>query len=93
MSENIEGSATETAHKTYDAAADKARKTYDAARDKAQQVMGQARERASEYYQQGKEKAADYTGRVEDMVREQPIKSVLIAIGAGLLLGMLFRRK
>ena len=86
MSENTgsnEGSST----------AEAARKTYDAARDKAQQVMGQARERAGEYYQQGRDKAAEYEGRVEEMVREQPIKSVLIAIGAGLVLGMLLRRR
>ena len=30
---------------------------------------------------------------VEDMVREQPMKSVLIAVGAGLVLGMLLRRR
>ena len=70
-----------------------ARKTYDAAREKAQQVIGQVRERAGAYYQQGREKAVDYQHRVEDMVREQPMKSVLIAVGAGLVLGMLLRRR
>jgi len=76
-----------------EATGEKVRKTYDAAREKAQQVMSQVRERASAYYSQGREKAADYTHRVEDMVREQPMKSVLIAAGVGLLLGMLLRRR
>jgi len=86
MSENIGSQEASSAKET-------ARKTYDAAREKAQQVMGQARERAGEYYQQGRDKASEYQGRVEEMVREQPMKSVLIAAGAGLVLGMLLRRR
>lgn len=54
---------------------------------------GQVRERAGAYYQQGREKAVDYEQRIEEMVREQPMKSVLIAAGAGLVLGMLLRRR
>lgn len=90
MSENM---GTSGGTGSTQSAGETARKTYDAAREKAQQVMGQVRDRAGAYYQQGREKAADYEQRVEEMVREQPMKAVLIAAGVGLLLGVLLRRR
>ncbi len=70
-----------------------ARLSYEHARDAAKQVVGNVRERAGTYYQQGKEKATELTEKAEGFVREQPIKSVLIAAGVGLLLGILLRRR
>ena len=67
--------------------------SYSQARDAARQAVGQVKERASEYYSQGRERATEFGHKVEDMVREQPMKSVLIAAGAGLVLGMLLRRR
>ncbi len=70
-----------------------ARLSYEHAKDAARQVVGTVRERAGAYYQQGKEKAGELTEKTQDYVREQPIKSVLIAAGVGLLLGILLRRR
>jgi ElaB/YqjD/DUF883 family membrane-anchored ribosome-binding protein len=67
--------------------------SYMHAKDAAQQVVGQARDRAGQYYEQGKAKMADMRTKVEDSVRENPMRAVLIAAGAGLLLGMLLRRR
>lgn len=70
-----------------------ARMSYAHARDAAQQAVEQARDRAAQYYEQGKAKAIDLEHKIEDSVRENPMRSVLIAAGAGLLLGMLLRRR
>jgi ElaB/YqjD/DUF883 family membrane-anchored ribosome-binding protein len=74
-------------------AAESARLSYLHARDAAQQVVGEVRNRASDYLEQGKAKAADVQVKIQDTVREHPIKTILIAAGAGLLLGMLLRRR
>lgn len=74
-------------------AAESARLSYLHARDAAQQVVGQVQERATEYLEQGKSKAADLRVKVEETVREHPIRSILITAGAGLLIGMLLRRR
>jgi len=39
-----------------------------------------------------KDDSLEARDRVEDYVREKPVKSLLIAAGAGILLGFLFRR-
>lgn len=74
-------------------AAESARLSYMHARDAARQVAGQVRERATQYLEHGKTAATDMRAKVEDTVREHPLKSVLIAAGAGLLIGMLLRRR
>ncbi len=74
-------------------ATESARQSYGHAKEAARQVYETARERASDYYAQGKAKAMDYEQQLEDAVRGAPIRSVLIAAGAGLLLGMLLRRR
>jgi ElaB/YqjD/DUF883 family membrane-anchored ribosome-binding protein len=74
-------------------AAESARLSYLHARDAAQQIAGQVRTRASQYLESGKAKAADMRVKVEDTVREHPLKTILIAAGAGLLIGMLLRRR
>jgi len=62
-------------------------------RDAAQEKFGQMRENASEYYDQGRDRLHDVVGTVEQFVRQQPFKSVLIAAGAGWLLGRFWRRR
>jgi ElaB/YqjD/DUF883 family membrane-anchored ribosome-binding protein len=61
-------------------------------RDTAADYYQQGREKAAEYYQQGREKAVEFEQNLEGYIREQPVKSVLIAAGVGLLLGILWRR-
>ena len=50
--------------------------------DAAQEKLGEA-----------KQKAQSVEGQIEDYVRQKPLKSVLIAAGAGLVLGLLLRRR
>ena len=59
---------------------------------KAQQQFENLRHTATEYYEQGKEKAMQWEQGLEDYVREQPVKSLLIAAGVGMLVGMIWRR-
>lgn len=74
-------------------AAESARMSYLHARDAAQHIAGEVRTRANQYFETGKAKAADMRAKVEDTVREHPLKTVLIAAGAGLLIGFLLRRR
>lgn len=62
------------------------------AKDAAQEQLGQLRDTATEYYQQGREKAVEWRGDVQSYIREEPVKSVLLAAGIGLILGFLWRR-
>ncbi len=61
-------------------------------KETAQEKLQNLRETASEYYEQGREKAMEWEQNFEDYIREQPVKSVLIAAGVGLFLGFLWRR-
>lgn len=73
--------------------AQSARLSYEHAKDAATQVVGQVRDRAADYFAKGKEKAKDMQGGTEEYIRENPVKSILIAAGAGLLVGFLLRRR
>jgi len=59
----------------------------------AREGFGRLRENAQGYYVQGKKKASELEESLEQYVQEKPIKSLLIAAGAGLLLGLMLRRK
>jgi ElaB/YqjD/DUF883 family membrane-anchored ribosome-binding protein len=68
-------------------------------RDMSGNVTGAAREQydnlrqsATEYYDYGRERAQEWQTQVEEYVREQPIKAVMIAAGVGIVLGVLWRR-
>lgn len=61
-------------------------------KEKAQEQFETLRQSASEYYEQGRDKAMEWEHNVEDYIREQPMKSVLIAAGVGLVLGFIWRR-
>jgi len=60
------------------------------AKDAAQEKLGQLREQATGYYQQGQDQVQSVVSAFEQSVRQQPLKSVLIAAGVGLLLGRLW---
>lgn len=62
------------------------------ARDAATEKMNQLRDQASEYYEEGRQRAQEWEQSLESYVQEKPIQSLLIAAGAGLLLGMLWKR-
>ena len=62
------------------------------AKEVVQDKYHDLKDRASEKYDEGKEKLQEFEATLARKVRESPIKSVLIAAGAGLVLGFLWRR-
>lgn len=73
-------------------AAESARMSYEHAREAARQAVGQVKDQAASYYTRGKEKAKEWQESSEQYIQENPIKSVLIAAGAGMLIGWLLRK-
>ncbi|MDB5324302.1 MAG: hypothetical protein JWN40_5933 [Phycisphaerales bacterium] len=78
---------------------DKASEMVDSVRDTASQVRDTAteqyqaaKESATEYYQAGREKAAQWEEQLENYVREQPVKALLIAAGVGAVIGAIWKR-
>jgi len=63
------------------------------AKQAANEKMGEIRDSANEYYEMGRERVYDYEQSLEDYVREQPVKSVLIAAGVGFLFGACYMRR
>src|ERR1700712_5199443 len=61
-------------------------------RDAATEKYGELRDTATEYYQSGRERAVQWESQLEDYVREQPVKALLMAAGVGVLLGVLWKR-
>lgn len=70
------------------AAGQKADELRSAAQGKAQELRGTAESAWSEF----RSKAKNWQAEGEAYVRDNPIKAVLIALGLGLLLGLLLRR-
>ncbi len=63
------------------------------ARKTAQEKVEQLRASASEYCEEGRDKVQQVEHSFAQYVREQPLKSVLIAAGVGLVLGRLWMRR
>ena len=83
------GAAVDALGQAKEVAAEK----YGQIRDQAGEHYAKVREQAGAYYEQGKQKVADYEGQVENYIREQPIKALLIAAGVGLVAGFLIKRR
>ena len=62
-------------------------------RDAAQDNVAQVGERASEYYEEGRDKVRGIAHACEQFLRQRPLASLLIAAGAGLLLGRFWKRR
>lgn len=56
-------------------------------RDAAQEQYERARDTAAGYYDQGRERFMDAESNLEDYIRERPIKSLLIGLCVGYLIG------
>ena len=62
-------------------------------REVSEEKLGEARQAANQYLERGKERAGDLEDSVVGYVRQKPLKSLAIAIGAGALLGMIVGRR
>ena len=51
------------------------------------------RDQATQYYSDGRERAMEWEQSLEDYVKQQPLKAILMAAGAGLLLGIIWKRR
>src|SRR4051812_45184680 len=58
-----------------------------------QENLGHIRENASEYYEQGCNQVHKAERTVEQYIRDQPLKSVLMAAGVGMFLGRFWLRR
>jgi ElaB/YqjD/DUF883 family membrane-anchored ribosome-binding protein len=55
--------------------------------DAAQEQFDKARDTATAYYEEGRDRMMEVEGSFEEYIRDQPLKSILIAAGVGYLLG------
>ena len=71
---------------------DKAAELTGTLRDAATEQYENLRGSAEEYYDQGRQKAQEWQHGLEEYVKEQPVKALLIAAGVGVLLGVLWKK-
>jgi len=95
MTDQIKEKATEVAQNLRDTGSqlrDKATEQINNLRETAGEYYEQGRERAQQYYQQGREVATQWEENLEGYVRNQPVKSLLIAACVGCVIGFLWRK-
>jgi ElaB/YqjD/DUF883 family membrane-anchored ribosome-binding protein len=63
------------------------------ARDAAQEKLGELQHDAADLYEQGRDKVRVAARSLEQYIADQPLTSVLIAGGVGLLLGRFWMRR
>jgi len=63
------------------------------AREAATATYNNLRDQAQGYIAEGKERAVQWEKSLEEAVQERPLRAILIAAGAGMLLGLLWRRR
>ena len=63
------------------------------ARQMASEQYDSLRTSATDYIEQGRARAMDMEQSLESQIRDQPLKSVLMAAGFGLILGVLWSRR
>jgi ElaB/YqjD/DUF883 family membrane-anchored ribosome-binding protein len=65
---------------------------FGATRGVAGEGIQRAREKGSDWIHRGRDRASQVVEGTNEYVREEPMKALLIAAGAGLLLGYLIKR-
>lgn len=97
MSENIhthEGpSATERLMEQGRTVRDDVKELGSLAREAASEKFDEARDRAGTYARDKKRRAGELEDELMDWIRERPLRSVLVAAGAGAILGMFLSRR
>jgi ElaB/YqjD/DUF883 family membrane-anchored ribosome-binding protein len=63
------------------------------AKDIAEDQLEHVGEIASEYYEQGRDKVHGVACACEQFIRDRPLRSVLVAVGIGWLLGGIWKRR
>ena len=63
------------------------------AKDIAEDQLEQVGEKASEYYEQGRDRVHGVACACEQFIRDRPLRSVLVAVGIGWLLGGILKRR
>lgn len=63
------------------------------ARQVAEDQFENLREVAADYIEQGRSKALEFEGDLESKIRDEPMKSLLIAAGIGFVAGLLLFRR
>jgi ElaB/YqjD/DUF883 family membrane-anchored ribosome-binding protein len=63
-----------------------------AGRNVATEQAGRLRQNAGRVFQNGKDRAGQLAGSTGDYVKDEPLKALAIAAGAGLVLGFLLKR-
>jgi ElaB/YqjD/DUF883 family membrane-anchored ribosome-binding protein len=63
------------------------------ARDVAREKYQELRSQADEYVKTGKDRAKQWESSFEDQIRAHPVRSIAIAAGVGLAVGLLLRRR
>jgi ElaB/YqjD/DUF883 family membrane-anchored ribosome-binding protein len=95
LKQNIQdmgSAARDTAQEQYEHVRDTAQEQYERFRDTAQEQYEQLRDTAAEYAEQGRAKYEEIEQSLETQIRDQPLKSMLIACGIGFVLGLFLRR-
>lgn len=63
------------------------------AKEAAGETYQDAKSRAGDYVERKKQRVSEFEDQMVEYVRQQPVKSILIAAGAGALLGFLLSRR
>ncbi len=72
--------------------ADDVRELGEIAKESAGERVDELRQRGEQALNAGRERAGEAKGDLERSIAEQPLKSVAIALGVGVLLGLMARR-
>lgn len=64
-----------------------------AAKAAANEKLGEIRSSANEYYETSRQRVYEAEASVEDYIRDQPVKAMLIAAGVGFFLGACYVRR
>jgi ElaB/YqjD/DUF883 family membrane-anchored ribosome-binding protein len=91
--ENQMSTTTEQLSKHVAEVAKDVQKMGSAVKETVQEKVDHVRESASQYYEQGRGKAHDAVCHAEKCISDRPLRSVLVAAGVGLLLGVIWMRR
>lgn len=72
--------------------AEKLRDLTTSVKDSVQDTVSRIKDSATDAYHRGKEGAESLEHKLEDVIKDNPLKAVLIAAGVGLLAGIIWKR-